>query len=297
MFTPTLDWGSELWTSLLWIAKGWAIAAVATFVILVLIVRFTTWGRQFWRVTRGYFTGPDSVVVWLWLAGLLLMVITSVRLSVLFSFQGNDMMTSFQVIAAGLGSDNEAVRESGADGFWLSMTVFAVLAVLNVALIMLDLIATQRFMLRWRTWLTDQLTGDWLDGKAYYRARFIDDTIDNPDQRIQMDIDIFTTGVGALPNTPNNTSQSTLLFGAVSSIAAMISLRRPSAVVVSSSLNSDISDSSSSAIVCASAVLNESPAPIPPALPPANITVALRESVESGEAGEGRDRRRCGPRS
>ena len=223
MFTPTLDWGSELWTSLLWIAKGWAIAAVATFVILVLIVRFTTWGRQFWRVTRGYFTGPDSVVVWLWLAGLLLMVITSVRLSVLFSFQGNDMMTSFQVIAAGLGSDNEAVRESGADGFWLSMTVFAVLAVLNVALIMLDLIATQRFMLRWRTWLTDQLTGDWLDGKAYYRARFIDDTIDNPDQRIQMDIDIFTTGVGALPNTPNNTSQSTLLFGAVSSIAAMIS--------------------------------------------------------------------------
>mgnify|MGYP003711269045 CR=1 FL=1 len=141
MFTPTLDWGSELWTSLLWIAKGWAIAAVATFVILVLIVRFTTWGRQFWRVTRGYFTGPDSVVVWLWLAGLLLMVITSVRLSVLFSFQGNDMMTSFQVIAAGLGSDNAAVRESGADGFWLSMTVFAVLAVLNVALIMLDLIA------------------------------------------------------------------------------------------------------------------------------------------------------------
>ncbi len=88
---------------------------------------------------------------------------------------------------------------------------------------MLDLLVTQRFMLRWRTWLTDQLTGDWLDGKAYYRARFIDDTIDNPDQRIQMDIDVFTAGVGASPNTPGNTSSSTLLFGAVSSIAAMIS--------------------------------------------------------------------------
>ena len=35
-------------------------------------------------------------------------------------------------------------------------------------------------MLAWRVWLTDRLTGDWLDGKAYYRARFIDDTIDNP---------------------------------------------------------------------------------------------------------------------
>ncbi|MEZ0340977.1 ABC transporter ATP-binding protein/permease [Mycobacterium sp. pV006] len=222
-FTPTLDWGSELWTSLWWIAQGWAYAAVATMVVLVLIVRFTVWGKQFWRVTRGYFTGADSVIVWLWLAGILLLVILSVRLSVLFSFQGNDMMTSFQVIASGVGAGDDAVRASGRDGFWLSMAVFAVLAVINVASIMIDLLVTQRFMLRWRTWLTDQLTGDWLDGKAYYRSRFIDDTIDNPDQRIQTDIDIFTAGVGPLPNTPNNTSGSTLVFGAVSSIAAMIS--------------------------------------------------------------------------
>ncbi len=81
----------------------------------------------------------------------------------------------------------------------------------------------QRFMLAWRAWLTDRLTGDWLDGMAYYRARFIDDTIDNPDQRIQLDIDVFTAGVGPLPNTPNNTSAATLLFGAVSSITSMIS--------------------------------------------------------------------------
>ncbi|MGE2835881.1 ABC transporter ATP-binding protein/permease [Mycobacterium sp. SMC-4] len=222
-FTPTLDWGNELWTSLWWIAQGWAYAAVATMVVLVLIVRFTVWGKQFWRVTRGYFTGADSLIVWLWLAGILLLVITSVRLSVLFSYQGNDMMTSFQVIASGVGAGDDAVRESGADGFWMSMGVFAVLAVINVASIMIDLLVTQRFMLRWRTWLTDQLTGDWLDGKAYYRSRFIDDTIDNPDQRIQTDIDIFTAGVGPLPNTPNNTSGSTLVFGAVSSIAAMIS--------------------------------------------------------------------------
>ncbi|MGV0601219.1 ABC transporter ATP-binding protein/permease, partial [Mycolicibacterium pulveris] len=72
-------------------------------------------------------------------------------------------------------------------------------------------------------WLTDRLTGDWLDDKAYYRGRFIDETIDNPDQRIQQDIDIFTAGVGGLPNTPNNTSASTLLFGAVNAVASMIS--------------------------------------------------------------------------
>jgi putative ATP-binding cassette transporter len=223
MFTPTLDWGNELLTSLWWIAKAWVIAAVATMLILVLIVRFTEWGKQFWRISGAYFTGPESVKVWIWLSVLLLSVVTGVRLDVLLSFQGNDMMTSFQVIAAGLGNGNEAVRHSGRDGFWFSIAVFAILATIHVARTMLDLFLMQRFMLRWRAWLTNRLTNDWLDGKAYYRARFIDDTIDNPDQRIQTDIDIFTAGVGPLPNTPNNTSAATLLFGAVSSITSMIS--------------------------------------------------------------------------
>jgi putative ATP-binding cassette transporter len=223
MFTPTLDWGNEWWTSLVWIAKAWAIAAVSTLVILVLIGRFTKWGKQFWRITGAYFTGPSSVKIWLWLAALLLSVIAGVRLDVLFSYQSNDMLTSFQVVAAGLGGGNDAVKNSGKDGFFLSIFVFSVMALMHVARIMLDLFMMQRFMLAWRAWLTDRLTGDWLDGKAYYRARFIDDTIDNPDQRIQLDIDVFTAGVGPLPNTPNNTSAATLLFGAISSITSMIS--------------------------------------------------------------------------
>jgi putative ATP-binding cassette transporter len=223
LFTPTLDWGNELWTSLVWIAKAWVIAAVCTMVILVLLARYTTWGRQYWRITGDYFKGPDSVIVWLWLAGLLLSVVTGVRIDVLLSYQGNDMMTSFQVIAAGLGNGDDAVKSSGGHGFWMSMLIFSILAAIHVARVMLDLFFMQRFMLRWRAWLTDRLTGDWLDGKAYYRARFIDDTIDNPDQRIQQDVDIFTAGVGPLPNTPNNTSAATLLFGAVSSITSMIS--------------------------------------------------------------------------
>jgi putative ATP-binding cassette transporter len=226
MFTPTLDWGNELWASLVWIAKAWAIAAVSTLVILALIGRFTTWGKQFWRITGAYFTGPANVKVWLWLAALLLLVVAGVRLDVLFSYQSSDMLTSFQVVEAGRGAanaGNDAVKVSGRDGFFFSIFVFSVMAALHIARIMLDLFLMQRFMLAWRAWLTDRLTGDWLDGKAYYRARFIDDTIDNPDQRIQSDIDIFTAGVGPLPNTPNNTTAATLLFGAISSIASMIS--------------------------------------------------------------------------
>ncbi|SDE07243.1 putative ATP-binding cassette transporter [Mycolicibacterium neoaurum] len=223
MFTPTLDWGSELGTSLIWIAKAWTIAAVSTVVVLILLAKFTVWGRQFWRITGAYFTGRESVKAWLWLGAILLSIISGVRLDVLLSYYGNDLMTAAQTAVQGVAAGDDAVRQSGIDGFWFSILIFAVLATIHVCRVLLDIFMMQRFMLAWRVWLTGRLTDDWLDGKAYYRSRFIDDTIDNPDQRIQADIDIFTTNVGPLPNTPNNTSGSTLLFGAISSIASVIS--------------------------------------------------------------------------
>ena len=223
MFTPTLDWGSELGTSLIWIAKAWTIAAVSTVIVLILLAKFTVWGRQFWRITGAYFTGRESVKVWLWLGAILLSIMSGVRLDVLLSYYGNDLMTAAQTAVQGVAAGDDAVRQSGIDGFWFSILIFAVLATIHVCRVLLDLFLMQRFMLAWRVWLTGRLTDDWLDGKAYYRSRFIDDTIDNPDQRIQADIDIFTTNAGALPNTPNNTSGSTLLFGAISAIASVIS--------------------------------------------------------------------------
>ena len=144
MFTPSLDWGAEWLVSLLWIAKAWAIAAVATLAILALIFRFTTWGRQFWRITGAYFTGRASVKIYVWLAAMLFLVIISVRLNVLMSYYSNDMLTSFQVIATGIGGNDEAVKNSGKAGFWLAMLVFSVLVTIYVARVMLDLFVAQR---------------------------------------------------------------------------------------------------------------------------------------------------------
>ncbi len=223
MFTPTLDWSNELLASLKWIGFAWVIALAVTLIALALIVRLTSWGRQAWKVTGQYFVGPGCGKVWLWFSVLVLSVIVGVRLDVLFTYNSSDMFTSFQVISSGVGSGDDAVKASGGRGFWLFVTVFAVLATIFVARIMLDLFLMQRFILRWRVWLTDRLTGDWLDEKAYYRTRFIDDTIDNPDQRIQADIDIFTTGYGPLPNNPNLYTKSILLFGAVDAVASIVS--------------------------------------------------------------------------
>ncbi|MDT5333929.1 MAG: vitamin B12/bleomycin/antimicrobial peptide transport system ATP-binding/permease protein, partial [Mycobacterium sp.] len=103
-FTPSLDWGDELITSVLWVAKAWVIGAACTLVVLALIGRFTKWGRQFWRVTGGYFKGRESIPVWLWLGVLLLSVMIDVRLSVLFSYQSNDQFSALQAAFEGEGA-------------------------------------------------------------------------------------------------------------------------------------------------------------------------------------------------
>jgi vitamin B12/bleomycin/antimicrobial peptide transport system ATP-binding/permease protein len=218
-FTPSLNWGDELITSLLWVAKAWAIAAVCTLVILALLARFTTWGRQFWRITGDYFTGRQSIRVWALLGVLLLSVMIDVRLGVLFSYQINDQFSALE----GAFDDERGANQSAIEGFWAAMVVYVGLAVTDIVRNLLDVYLMQRFIIRWRVWLTQRLTRDWLDGDAYYRGRFVEHPIDNPDQRIQQDIDAFTTGTGEGTNTPSVGTSQTLLFGTVFAIVNVVS--------------------------------------------------------------------------
>src|SRR5581483_3013114 len=222
-FKPSIDWAAAPMDSLIWIAKAWAISAVCALVVVILIRYLTSWGRQYWRITRGYFIGRQSVSVWAWLGVLLLSVVLSVRLTVLFSFQANDLYTGLQKAFEGMAAGNVDVKNSGIHGFYVSLGVFSVMALMWIVLQVVDMYITQRFIVRWRIWLTGHLTGNWLDGRAYYRGRFIDGTIDNPDQRIQQDVDVFTAGVGGTPNEPSNGSTNTLLFGAINAVLSVIS--------------------------------------------------------------------------
>jgi putative ATP-binding cassette transporter len=205
----------------MWIVKAWGISVACLLVVAALLFRYTVWGRQFWRITAKYFSGPASVGVWLLFAVLLLSAMTAVRINVLLSFFSNDMFSALQTAFQGTG--DAAVRESGIHGFWVAIVTFCVIATIHVIRTMLDLYLTQRFIIAWRVWLTDHLTGDWLDEHAYYRARFIDNRIDNPEQRIQQDIDIFTTGAGGDPNSPSFGTSSLLLFGAVEAAVSVVS--------------------------------------------------------------------------
>src|SRR3954469_9693573 len=142
MFTPSFDWGNVIVDSVVWVAKAWAISAVTTVAVLVLIAWLTTWGRQFWRVTGAYFVGRQSIPVWVLLSVLLLVVMISVRMDILFSYYLNDQSSALQVA---ISSGDEAVRQSGRAGFWRTVVIFVVLLVADVARALLDVYLMQRF--------------------------------------------------------------------------------------------------------------------------------------------------------
>jgi len=222
-FKPSIDWGHELVASTRWILEAWAVSAVCLLFVAVVVVRSTRWGGQFWHITGDYFTGRRSAPVLTLFSVLLLSVMVSVRLTVLFTYYSNDLYSALQTAFQGAATGNDAVRDSGIHGFWVAIWTFCVIAALDVVQVMADLYLAQRFFIRWRVWLTDRLTADWLDGRAYYRGRFIDPPIDNPDQRIQQDIDIFTAGVGGATNSPSVGTSATLLFGAIRSVVSVVS--------------------------------------------------------------------------
>jgi putative ATP-binding cassette transporter len=222
-YTPSLAWNHELVRSLVWVLKAGIISGALLLIVAVLLLRYTTWGRQYWRITGDYFKGRKSLPAWGLFLVLLLSVMMTVRVDVLLSYYVNDLYSSLQVAFQGAAAHNTAVRNSGIHGFWMAIATYCVIATVNVMRFTLDVYLTQRFIIRWRVWLTHRLTGDWLRGAAYYRGRFIDHTIDNPDQRIQQDIDIFTAGAGRATNQPSFHASSTLVFGALGSVVAVFS--------------------------------------------------------------------------
>jgi putative ATP-binding cassette transporter len=197
----SLNWSTEWLTSLLWIARVFLFVVVGFALVAWFLIRRTRWGRQFWRLSAMYFIPRQrNWLSWrpiLTVALLLLLTVISVRLDVVLSFQGNDLLT--------------AMQELNAPAFWRSIGIFGVLATVNVVLVLVTFYIGQAQIIHWRLWLNQRMLGDWLSGSAYHRMRFVSAPVDNPDQRIQQDITSYTSD-----------SQS-LALGAVSSCVSLVS--------------------------------------------------------------------------
>jgi putative ATP-binding cassette transporter len=208
------DWAHELVSSVIWLSWVFPVTLVASAIVIAVLLRTTRWGRQVWAVSGGFFRSAGAWRVYALLALLLFFSLFAVRLNVLFSYWSNDFYTSLQSGAAALATKDNAGLEQAKAAFYGALGLFGVLAAIHVVRALIAYYIGQAFDIRWRLWLTDHVTADWLTGNAYYRNRFIDDSIDNPDQRIQSDVTSFVT-----------TSRS-LAFGAISSVVTVASFTK-----------------------------------------------------------------------
>ena len=185
------DWGHEVAHSLIWLSWVVPVTLVASTIVIAILLASTKWGRQFWRVSGGYFRGAGAWKVWLLATAVLFMSLFAVRINVLLSYWSNDFFNSLQFGAQAIATHNADGLAHSKAAFWSSLTLFGILATIHVVRSLLDYLIGEWFDIRWRLWLTDHVTTDWMTGNAYYRNRFVDDSIDNPDQRIQADVTNF----------------------------------------------------------------------------------------------------------
>jgi vitamin B12/bleomycin/antimicrobial peptide transport system ATP-binding/permease protein len=191
-----MQWNAEWVNSPEWIARTYAFALIGFVIGVALASRFTRWGRQFWNLAWPYFNPRRSWRPLGMVALILLLAITAVRLNVLLSYWNNGFYDSVQAL--------------NASAFWFFMRLFGLLVTLNIARVLLAYFVSQAFEIRWRTWLNERLTDDWLAGSAYYRAQFLESSVDNPDQRIQVDIGTFVS------------SSRGLAMGAVDAVVSLV---------------------------------------------------------------------------
>ncbi|WP_386093750.1 ABC transporter ATP-binding protein/permease [Vogesella facilis] len=217
-----MDWNHELLASAIWLGKALAITLPVSGLALWLLVRFTNWGRQFWRLAGEFFLPAQNG--WRPLLALLLILLVTlagVRINVLFSYWYNGMYTALQKW------DQKA--------FWLSMLVFAVLAAVHVGRVLFNYYIQQSFLIRWRQALNESLLKRWLNQQAYYRSAHLAQPGDNPDQRIQQDVASFVSSSLSLSmgviDALVSTFEFTVILWGLSGVLTLFGIDIPRAMV------------------------------------------------------------------
>jgi vitamin B12/bleomycin/antimicrobial peptide transport system ATP-binding/permease protein len=172
-----VDWNDQLRTSLIWLGEAFVISSIGLTITIYLLARLTGWGRLVRRISWAYFNPSRSALPLAWLVLIVLMTLFSVRLSILLSFWYNGFYSAMQNLDA--------------KAFWFMLLVFATLATVYVVRALLSVYLRQAFLIRWRIWLTDMLMERWLRKQSYYRSQYVPERVDNPDQRIQQDVETF----------------------------------------------------------------------------------------------------------
>lgn len=105
-----------------------------------------------------------------------------------------------------------AIQNKDEGEFWRQLLfVFCFWAVIYVVVAIYQYAIRSYLRIRWRRWMTDHLTARWLGNHNHYRMHLAGGLTDNPDQRIQEDVSMFTV------------TTLTLALGILSSVTTLFS--------------------------------------------------------------------------
>jgi putative ATP-binding cassette transporter len=99
----------------------------------------------------------------------------------------------------------DALQEKDYPVFLEQLLRYTVLAFIYVVIAVYKFYLTQQLEMRWRAWMTRHYLKRWLDNQVYYHMELTryaaleaDQSPDNPDQRVQEDLKLFTTNTVSL---------------------------------------------------------------------------------------------------
>lgn len=149
---------------------------------------FKDFCRKAWALTRPYFESDDK-----WKARGLLVAIVLLNLGAVYMLVLiNEWNRVFY----------DALQDKNQPVFWEQLGRFTYLAFAFIIIAVYRFYLTQLLEIRWRAWMTAHYLQRWLANHAFYRmelARYANHGTngtaapDNPDQRIQEDLNLFTT--------------------------------------------------------------------------------------------------------
>lgn len=143
--------------------------------------------RQILRLAGPYWTSARRGKVRLAVAGLLLLTLAQVALSVWGNFWNRALF--------------DALEQKSVPGVVLQVGVFALILAVSMAVTAAHLMIKRWLQLDWRRWLTERLLRRWMEDGRHWRLQFAAGEHDNPDARIAEDIRIATESAIALGHT------------------------------------------------------------------------------------------------
>ena len=176
-------------------------------------------------LTRPYFRSDEKLRAW----GLLAAIVALNLAAVYMLVQINDWNRVFY----------DALQQRDATVFWQQLRRFGWLAAIYIVIAVYKFYLTQLLQLNWRRWLTRHMLDRWLAAKAFYRLelnRFGTAAggpamPDNPDQRIQEDLNLFTAQTVSLSMGLLNAVVTLLSFvGILWGLSASVGIGLPQAL-------------------------------------------------------------------